>query len=311
MTPASVHQRLRHFAAFLLLGSGLCLSGAALADTLVDNVSGQTIGAEGQVERFTGLLVDDDGRIKAVYRQGDKRPAKVDYKVDGKGRNLLPGMIDAHVHVMELGFAALTLDLGKAASLAEAQAMIRAYAEAHPDRPWIIGTGWNQEKWQLGRFPTAGELDAAISNRPVWLAGVDGHAGWANSAALAAAGITSATKDPAGGRIERDRAGKPAGVLVDTAKALVDKVVPPPRPADRDLALRTAQQILLQRGITAVADMGTTIEDWQTYRRAGDNRELHIRIMAYAAGNEAMILIGGPGPTPWLYEDRLRLNGVK
>jgi predicted amidohydrolase YtcJ len=301
-----VRKRLAAIAA-LLLAAPL----PALADTLVDNVNGETIAADGRVETFTGLLIGTDGRIKAVYHRGDKRPAKVDYKVDGKGRVLLPGMIDAHLHVMELGFAALTLDLSKTRSLAEAQAAIRVYAEAHPDRPWIIGTGWNQESWGLGRFPTAAELDAVVAGRPVWLARVDGHAGWANSAALKAAGVTAATKDPAGGRIERDAAGKPAGVLVDNARSLVDSHVPAPRPVDRDLALQTAQRLLFARGVTSVADMGTTIEDWQTFRRAGDEGELYIRIMSYALGNEAMVLIGGSGPTPWLYDDRLRLNGVK
>jgi hypothetical protein len=86
--------------------------------------------------------------------------------------------------------------------------------------------------------------------------------------------------------------------------------LPPPRPEDRDLALATLQPVLLSRGITAVTDMGTTIEDWQAYRRAGDEGRLAIRILAYAAGTPAMILIAGPRPTPWLYDDRLRLNGV-
>src|SRR6185369_12538403 len=151
----------------------LCLAPLpALADTLVDNVNGQTIGEDGRVETFTGLLIANDGRIAAVYHRGDKRPGKVDYKVDGRGRILLPGMIDAHLHVMELGFSALTLDLSSTRSLAEAQATIRAYAAAHPDRPWIVGSGWNQESWSLGRFPTAAELDAAVGDRPVWLSRV-------------------------------------------------------------------------------------------------------------------------------------------
>ena len=192
-----------------------------------------------------------------------------------------------------------------------------------------MGTGWNQERWGLGRFPTAAELDSVIADRPVWLERVDGHAGWANSRALALAGVTAATKDPAGGHIERlavaapktaprpglrpmrPALGAPAGVLVDAATALVAHAVPPPRPEDRDLALSTAQGILLRHGITAAADMGTTIEDWQAFRRAGDLGRLQLRIMSYALGTDAMALIAGSGPTPWLYDDRLRMGGVK
>lgn len=288
------------------------LAAPVQADTLIDNVDGVTVDATGGIDRFTGLLIGTDGRIVQVLRRGEKRPARPDYLIDAKGAILVPGMIDAHGHVMGLGFAALTLDLSAATSLAEAQAMIAAYAKAHPDRPWILGRGWNQELWAEKRFPTAAELDAAVADRPVWLTRVDGHAGWANTLALTAAGVTPATKDPAGGRIERAApGGKPAGVLIDTATDLVDKVVPPPRPEDRDLALARAQEILLSVGVTAIADMGTTIEDWQAYRRAGDTGRLRVRIMGYAAGTGAMALIGGPGPTPWLYDDRLRLNGVK
>lgn len=297
--------------ALLAATAALALSAPALADTLVDNVDGLTIDATGGVERFTGLLIGDDGRIVQVLHRGDKRPGKVDYFVDGQGQVMVPGMIDSHGHVMSLGFSALTLDLTDTKSLAEALAKVAAYAKANPDRPWILGRGWNQELWPEKRFPTAAELDAVIGDRPVWLERVDGHAGWANSKALAAAGVTALTKAPAGGSIERLPGGKPAGVLVDNATELVAKAVPAPRPEDRDLALAKAQEILLARGVTAIADMGTTIEDWQSFRRAGDNGSLRVRIMAYAMGTDNMALIGGPGPSPWLYDDKLRLNGVK
>ena len=288
------------------------LSAPAAAETLIDNVDGLTLDETGEVERYSGILIDKDGRVLQLLRRGDKRPAKVDYQLDGKGRVAMPGLIDSHVHVMALGLATLVLDLSDTKSLAEAQAKITAYAAAHPEKPWILGRGWNQEKWGLGRFPVAADLDTAIADRPVWLERVDGHAGWANSRALAAAGVSAASKDPAGGRIERLPGGtKPAGMLVDTATALIERIVPPPRPEDRDLALAAAQRLLLERGVTAVADMGTTIEDWQAFRRAGDNGALRIRIMAYAAGIDAMALIGGSGPGPWLYDDRLHLNGVK
>jgi len=298
----------------LAAGSSLALTFAApaMADTLVDNVDGVTIDATGGMDRFTGLVIGDDGRIKQVLRRGDKRPERPDFKVDGKGRVMLPGMIDSHGHVMSLGFAALTLDLSAAKSLPEALAMVGAYAKAHPERPWIIGRGWNQEMWPEKRFPTAAELDAVVPDRPVWLGRVDGHAGWANSKALTVSGVTATTKDPAGGKIERAApGGKPSGVLIDNAMELVDAKVPPPRPEDRDLALAKAQEILHSRGVTAIADMGTSIEDWQAFRRAGDTGRLNVRIMAYASGTDQMSLIGGPGPTPWLYDDKLRLNGVK
>lgn len=288
----------------------LALPAAAKADTLVDNVQGETVTPDGRVESFTALRFSDDGTILAVYHKGDKLP-RAQYRVDGKGRVLLPGLIDAHLHLLQLGFAALTLDLSETKSLAEAQSKIRDYAAAHPDRPWIIGRGWNQEIWGLGRFPTAAELDAAVADRPVWLERVDGHAGWGNSAALKAAGVTAATKDPGGGQIVRGPGGAPAGVLVDNATGLVGRIVPAPRAEDRDLALATAQDLLFKRGITAAADMGTDIEDWQALRRAGDLNRLYLRVMVYAAGTEAMALIGGSGPTPWLYGDRLRMGGVK
>lgn len=288
------------------------LPAPALADQLVDNVEGIRIDDKGKVERFEALWIDDDGRVKQVLRRGDKRPAKVRYRLDGKGSVLMPGLIDAHLHVMGVGLGALTLDLSDTSSLDQALAKIAAFARDNPTRPWIVGRGWNQEKWRLGRFPTAAELDRVVADRPVWLERVDGHAGWANSAAMKAAGIAPGVANPPGGRVERvGRSLIPSGVFVDAAMDLVGKAVPAPRPVDRDNALVEAQKILHRNGITAAADMGTSIEDWQAFRRAGDAGRLTLRIMAYAAGPEAMTLIGGPGPTPWLYDDKLRLNGVK
>jgi predicted amidohydrolase YtcJ len=285
---------------------------AALADTLVDNINGISVDREGTVTRFAAMVIDDEGKIARILSRRDRRPPDVDFREDGRGRTVIPGMIDAHLHMMGLGLAQLSLDLSDTTSLAEAQAKIAAYAAANPDRPWLVGRGWNQERWGLGRFPTAAELDAAVGARPVWMVRVDGHAGWANTAALTAAGVTGATADPAGGRIERTAGSRaPAGVLVDAATSLVERHVPPPRPEDRDLALYEAQEVLIRQGVTAVADMGTSIEDWMTFRRAGDTGRLRVRIMAYANSVPNMLLIGGPGPTPWLYEDRLRLNGIK
>ena len=290
--------------------AALAMPSPALADLLIDNVDGVRIDSDGELDRFTGLWVDDDGRVKEILDRRDDRP-ETDFRLDGEGRVLMPGLIDAHLHVMGVGFGALTLDLSDTTSLAEAQAKIAAYAQENPGRPWILGGGWNQEKWGLGRFPTAADLDAVIPDRPVWLERVDGHAGWGNSLALQRAGVTAATKEVSGGRIERLPSGKPSGVFIDAAGDLVTKIIPEPRPKDRDAALAKAQERLLALGITAAADMGTTLEDWQAMRRAGDEGRLKMRIMAYAAGIDAMEAIAGPRPTPWLYDDRLRLGGVK
>ncbi|MGY6552805.1 MAG: amidohydrolase [Erythrobacter sp.] len=300
----------RFLAATSALALGL-VAAPALADTLIDNVEGITFDNDGKVLRFTGLVFDDDGRVKQLLARKDKRPARPDYLLDGKGQVLLPGMIDAHVHVMQIGFAALTLDLSDTASLDEALDKIRQFAEDNPGRPWILGRGWNQEKWGLGRFPTAAELDSVVADRPVWLERADSHAAWGNTMAIERAGITARTANPAGGRIIRDSAGKPQGVFVDKASALVAKFIPAPRPKDRDLAFAKAQDALIARGVTAVADMGTSPEDWQTFRRAGDNGRLRVRIMSYADSIETLELMAGPGPGPWLYDDRLRMGGVK
>ena len=283
----------------------------ALADTLIDNVNGITVDRNGTVTRFGALVIGDDGRVVQLVEPGESAP-RTEFRENMRGRTVIPGLIDAHMHVMALGLAQLVVDLSDTRSLAEAQAKIRAFTEANPERPWIVGRGWNQELWGLGRFPTAAELDAVVADRPVWLERVDGHAGWANTRALQSAGVTASTADPAGGRIERISGSRdPAGVLVDAAMALVDEKVPPPRASDRDLALHEAQELLVARGVTAAADMGTSLEDWMTFRRAGDAGRLRIRIMAYASNVEAMSLIGGSGPTPWLYDDRLRMGGIK
>ena len=314
-TPLRLASKLASLAAPPACGRGifafaLLLAAPAHADTLVDNVNGITLDQQGKVVRFTGLVIDNDGKVKQLLDRKDKRPERPDFKEDGKGRTLIPGLIDAHGHVMGLGLSLMTLDLSETRSLDEALAAIRKYAADNPDMPWIIGRGWNQEKWGLGRFPTAADIDAVEAARPVWLERVDGHAGWANSAAMAAAKVTAATKAPEGGRIEM-AGGKPSGVFVDAAAALIDAARPKPLARDLDRAFLLAQAKLIEQGITAIADMGTTIEDWQAYRRAGDRRQLTVRILSYGHDVDDMALIAGPEPTPWLYDDRLRMVGVK
>ncbi|NCN85660.1 MAG: amidohydrolase [Sphingomonadales bacterium] len=302
---------LKKYGVALLVGAaGIVVAPAVQADSLIENVNGMTLDSEGKVIRFTAMLVDDDGRVKQLLDRRDKRPREVDFQFDGKGQTLIPGFFDAHGHVMDMGFGALTLDLSETKTLAEALAKISQYAADNAGRQWILGTGWNQETWGLGRFPTAPELDAAVPDRPVFLSRVDGHAVWVNGAAMAAAGVSGSSKSPSGGTIVKI-GGKPSGIFVDAAMALFNDAIPAPKPAERDLAFGKAQDILLANGVTSIADMGTTMQDWQSFRRAGDKGQLKIRIISYAGGIDNMIAIAGPAPSPWLYDDHLKLAGVK
>jgi predicted amidohydrolase YtcJ len=282
----------------------------AAADVLVDNVNGYTLGAEGRLIRFNAMLVGDDGRVQRLYARGEKKAERARFRFDGKGRTLMPGLIDAHGHVMGLGLGAIQLDLSGTRSLQEAQAKIAAYAAANPSPRWIIGRGWNQETWGLGRFPTAADLDAVVRDRPVWLERVDGHAGWANSAAMKEAGITAKTASPAGGKIEKGAGGQPNGIFIDALRTRqqgrAGAAAAGPRPG---AAARPGADA--GDGLTAVADMGTSSEDWLTMRRAGDANTLKVRIMSYAGGLEPLLEVAGTGPTPWLYDGRLRMGGVK
>ncbi|MGK6322252.1 amidohydrolase [Sphingomonas sp. DT-51] len=310
---------MKRFPSTRLLGAAAILTAfattaPAAADALIDNVTGLTLDRDQRVVRFKAMVIDPQGKVVRLIAPDEQPPKpskknpgpRYDWRADMKGRVLVPGMIDAHGHVIQLGIAALTLDLSDTRTLDAAKAKIAAYARENPERPWIVGRGWNQEVWGLGRFPTAADLDAAVADRPVVMTRADGHAVWANSAALKAAGVSATTPNPAGGRIE-----KPLGTLVDRATDLMEKVVPKVSPKDRTAAFLKAQQILLGYGVTAIADMGTSLDDWMTYRRMGDTGALRLRIMSYALGIDTAVTIGGTGPTPWLYDDRLRLDGVK
>lgn len=282
------------------------------ADLLVSNVNGYTLDSHGKLQRFQALLVDH-GKVVAT---GDTaaltaraQGAKV---VDGGGHTLLPGLIDAHGHVLELGYARNQADLTGTPSLTAALAKIKRYAADHADARWIVGGGWNQEIWKLGRFPTAQELDAAVADRPVWLSRVDGHAGWANTAAMKLAGIDRHTKDPSGGRIERDAQGKPTGVFVDAATALISDKVPAPTAAERAAALDTALKAMASVGLTGVADAGIDLDNYTLYRQYADAGKLTARIYAMIGGTgDAFDAISKDGPLLGYGNDFLTVRAVK
>lgn len=279
------------------------LATSAAANTLVVNANGIEVSADGRIHRFAALLIGDDGKVVRTIARGAAMP-RATHRIDARGQTLLPGLIDAHGHVMGLGQAASSLDLTGTHSLAELQQRLKDYAAAHPADRWLTGRGWNQERWAVKYFPTTTDLDAIVADRPVVLERVDGHALVANSAAMRAAGVTAQTAAPSGGRIEN-------GLFVDNAMNLIDAKIPAPTAAERDAWLAKTQDILLATGITATTDMGTDPDNWAAMRRAGDAGTLRVRIMSYGSGLDGARAISPNGPTAWLYHDRLRMEGVK
>jgi predicted amidohydrolase YtcJ len=284
------------------------LASSAWSNTLVYNIKGIQVGADGKIHHFTMLEFDETtGKvIRTIEPSTGSGPAPLEilhtFSVDGGGRTLLPGLIDAHGHVLGLGFSALQLDLVGTSSLDDLKQRLRAYAAAHPEARWIQGRGWNQELWPDKSFPTAADLDSVVGDRPVVLERVDGHAIVVNSAAMKAAGVTAATPTPPGGRMEN-------GLFVDNAIELIAKAVPPATAVENDAALAKAQDILLSYGVTGVGSMSTSLADWQAMRRAGEAGRLNVRLMVYA--DELKLLGEVPRPTPRLYGDRLRRVGIK
>jgi hypothetical protein len=294
----------------LAISATLLLAAPAFANIYVDNVNGYTLGKKGEMIRFSGMTIDNDGKVKQLFQHGEKPASRPDSRIDGKGRTLIPGMIDSHAHISFLGVQALQLDLTETKSLEEAQTKLAAYAAAHPDLPWILGWGWNEDKWKLGRYPNAADIDKIVPDRPVLLFRIDGHARLVNSTAMKAAGVDANTPSPKDGVIERID-GKPSGLLIDAATDLIDKVIPPTTPQGQEAALNAAQEIFLGYGVTTVANMRTTTDDWEVMRRAGDNGRLNIRVISYADGLEPLLKVAGTKPTPWLYGSKPRMIGVK
>lgn len=230
------------------------------------------------------------GRIAAVGEAGS-----VEKKYPGasrvvlKGGTLLPGFIEGHAHVEGLGAKSLQVDLEGCRTVEEALGRVKAWAAAHPGG-WILGRGWDQNRWAGKSFPTAKDLDSATGGRPAALSRVDGHALWINSAALRAAGVGVATVEPSGGQIIRDGAGAPTGILVDRAGELIAKVVPRPSPAEREKRILAGLDTLLKHGFSAVADMGVDGGALALYRRLAAEGRLPIRVFAYLNHDQRLMV---------------------
>ena len=216
------------------------------------------------------VLVGADDAALALAGDGTRT-------VDLAGAVVVPGFCDSHAHLYGLGKALDQIDLAGTASAEECMALVAEAAAAAPVGAWLEGRGWDQNDWPGGRWPTREQLDAVTRGLPCLLRRVDGHAAWANSAALAAAGITADTPDPEGGRILRDADGEPTGILVDNAVALVTGKIPEPDAAAVRHRIELAVDHCLAHGLTAVHDAGVSWERAGLYRELAEAGELDLR----------------------------------
>ena len=261
------------------------------AVTLVSNARVYTMDAGGTMIESGALALSSAGEILGIGDSGSMAEAFAGAEqVDLAGRTVLPGLIDTHGHLYGLALAYTQADLVGAANTMEVMERLRRFAATLPDGDWLLGRGWDQNDWPEQMFPDREDLDAEFPDRPVWLVRIDGHAGWANSAALAQADQDlSGAWQPQGGSIHRDESGEATGILVDKAMELVAGTIPPPSAELVDAALDRALQTLVSLGLTGVHDPGVNRSVVALYEAKIGSGALPLRVYAMADGAGATL----------------------
>jgi len=266
--------------------------------------------------RWADALLVVDGRVAAVGRERDVRRAArflpgPPLERDLGGAFAMPGLIDSHGHVAGLGHSLQRLRFFGTTSEEQIAGMVAAEATNRPRGEWIQGRGWDQNDWAVKRFPTHASLDAAAPEHPVWLRRVDGHAGWANALAMRLAGVTRATADPPGGRIERDASGEPTGVFVDNAMDLLADAIPAVTAAQESAAIVRSGRECARLGLTGVHDAGVDTLGLEAYGRLATANALPIRYAVMLSSSAAL----RPGllerPRPVSADGRFRVFAIK
>lgn len=277
-------------------------------------VTGATILAGNQQKSLVGhALVISGEKIEAIVNssEGSRRIAAGARELAVPGLTILPGLIDAHGHLDGLGQALDSVDLVDTTSYDQVITRIAQRARTKAPGDWILGRGWDQNDWPSKEFPTAALLDAEVSDRPVWVTRIDGHAALANSAALKAAGISRSTQDPDGGRIIRDAAGTPTGVFVDAAMDLVERAIPAASRQDRKRRIAAAAANIAANGLTAMHDAGTSQETIDLVKELIDEGNFPIRVYAML-GDDAKLIESWMQRGPLLdYGGRLTVRSIK
>ena len=232
--------------------------------------------------------------------------------LDLAGRTVIPGMVDAHAHLFELGTFLRDIDLTDTRSFEAIVARVGERVKGVPAGRWVIGRGWDQNKWGDTRFPTHDALSRVTPNNPVVLGRIDGHAVLANAAAMKAAGVTAATRDPAGGRIERTAAGEPTGVFVDNAMSLVEKVVPPLSHDEMRSASLAAISESNRWGLVGLHDPGEPREVLDVFEELAKENKFNLRVYAMISDDSAAIEhYFQIGPRSSLYDNHLWIRAIK
>jgi predicted amidohydrolase YtcJ len=299
-------------AAWLLVPPPASVAQDAPPDTIL--VSGHIVTMD-EARPTAEAIAIRDGRILFVGSTAHVTTIKGPQTrvIDLRGMTVVPGLVDGHLHFANLAGDSRTLDLGEARSEVEAAEIVRRAAARTKAGEWIVGSGWHTGNWAREVWPTRESLDAAAPEHPVLLGGMHGHASWANSRALAAAGVGRDTADPSGGKVLRDAAGSPTGVLVENAQALVRDKVPARAGASLKDRIKASVQLALSYGFTGAHDMGTNLETIEAYKELIAAGEFPFRINAYPrvvnAGEQLdKILQAGRYVDPSL---KLQVRGVK
>lgn len=278
--------------------------------TVITNVNGYTLNSDKTLVRFSAIAFTND-EVDRVYSEQEKPPENADVTIDGNGQTLIPGLIDAHGHVLSYGLSLLRVDLVGTTTETEAAQRVAEFSAVNPELEWIQGRGWNQVLWDSNAFPNSSSLDAEVSDKPIWLSRVDGHAGWANSAAMALSGINRQTEDPDGGQIIRDENGDATGVLIDNAMALVRSNIPALTSEEIKYALATSMKSLATFGLTSVHDAGAGSSIIRAYKDLAAEQAMPIRVNAMISSrdeNYSLLLDAGHFRSS---DDSLAINSVK
>ena len=211
-------------------------------------------------------------------------------QLDLAGATVIPGFIDAHGHLLGLGQSLMNVDLVGSQSKQEILKRLQEGAADLPPGQWLLGRGWDQNDWSVKELPSATDLDAAFPDRPVWLERVDGHANWANSAAMAVSNKSlNGDWQPKGGEIVRDKEGNATGVFIDNAVAIIQQQLPVTSDAELNEALSRAVQKTASVGLTGMHDAGTSLGVWELLQAMNAQDKLPLRVYAMADGNSEML----------------------